>query len=229
MGWFGSNAADKASPYLEQIPGVAHEYMDPYVQQGQAASQQLPSHYDRLMNDPKGYLEEILQGYKPSSGYNYKAKNLMQSAQNSAAAGGFSGTNTDTQQQQELLNSLMGTDMQQYIENIMGIHNQGLTGTQGIADTGYKASSDLSDTLGNNLQTQGSLAYQGQAQKNSNMSALINSLIGGASYAAGGLPGAAAAQGGIQLFGGGNNSAGSQGLGGYDMGSAGGFPGMKRY
>jgi hypothetical protein len=194
MGWFGSNAANKASPYLEQIPGVAHEYMDPYVQQGQTASAQLPSHYDRLMNDPQGYLNEILQGYKPSAGYDYKSKNLMQSARNAAAAGGFAGTHNDTAQQQELLNSLMGSDMQEYINNIMNIHGQGLQGTQGLADTGYKASSNLSDTLGNNLQTQGSLAYQGQAQKNNNIQGLLQSLISGGAYGAGSA--------GIKLFGG---------------------------
>ena len=32
-----SNPSDAANPYLEQMPGVAHQYMDPYVNQGNRA------------------------------------------------------------------------------------------------------------------------------------------------------------------------------------------------
>ena len=221
---FGSSAASKAEPYLNQIPGVAHQYLDPYIQQGQQAGAQLPSHYDRLMNDPAGYLNEMLSGYKASEGYNNKSKNLLNTARNAAASGGFSGTEFDQNNQASLVNSLMSEDMQQYLENLMGIHGQGLAGNQGLAQRGYEASGDLGSALGQNLQTQGGLAFEDQNNSLNRGSALLNAIITAAGTAAGGPAGGAGAAALIKLFGGDKQqSTTGSGGGGYNMGSQGGF------
>ena len=57
-GLFGStkgNPANSAMPYLNQIPGIGHQYFDPYVQQGQQVAPNLQAQYGQLTNDPTGF------------------------------------------------------------------------------------------------------------------------------------------------------------------------------
>jgi hypothetical protein len=197
---FGSTQASKAQPYFNQAADVSHQYLDPYVQQGQATSQQLGSHNDMLMNDPQGYFSQILQGYKPSTGYDYQSKKLLQTAQNAASAGGYSGTPHDMRDQTELVNGLMGQDFQQYYNNIMGIHDQGLQGNQQIANQGYGASNELAQSLGNNLYSQGNLAYQNAGERDEMNSKLFQLALKAAGYGFGGVPGGMAADQAINLF-----------------------------
>ena len=67
--------------------------------------------------------------------------------------------------------------MQQYLQNVLGLYNTGLSGEEGIAGRGYNASSSLADLLGGGLNQQANLAFQGQQQQNTNKNALMNSLM----------------------------------------------------
>lgn len=147
-------------------------------------------------SNPVGYLNELLGQYEPSTGYQYRKNKLAGEASANAAAGGFRGTGGDTQRHLELINSLMGDDMQQFLANVLGIqqygqggqerqHGAGLAGYQAMADRGFNAAGSLADYLGSNLSQQAGMQFQGQAQKNANQAALINSLIGAGSQAFG--------------------------------------------
>lgn len=178
MAFFG-NPAKAAQGYLNQIPQLTHETYDPYIQQGQQAEQGLPDFYHMLMNDPQGYYNKMLSGYHPSTGYDYESKKLLQGAQNAAAAGGYGGTSFDIAGQNELNQALLGKDMQQYYQNVMGLQNQGLEGLQGLGNRGYESTNREFDALGNNLGSQATLAYQGQANQNNQWAQLLSALLGG--------------------------------------------------
>ena len=90
---------------------------------------------------------------------------MGQSAANSAAAGGMRGSPLDQYNQQDITNSLLNADMQKYLGNISGIYNQGLSGNQGLYNTGFNAASGMSGDIASILGSQGSAAYnasQGQ-------------------------------------------------------------------
>lgn len=179
LGLLGSkpNPAKEANKYLSQVPEAVKPYYEPYAEQGMQAYQQAGTQYDKLVNDPQGFFNEIMAGYKPSTGYDYKANKLMQTAQNAAAAGGFAGTEADQRQQAELINSLLGEDMYQYINSIMGLYGTGLQGLQNMGNTGYQASTGYGDIIGNTLGSQASLGYQGAAQNLSDQRGLQSALI----------------------------------------------------
>ena len=173
----GKNPADAAQPYLNQIPGVGHQYYDPYVSAGRDASSTTKSQYENLINDPQGFLDKIMQGYNPSSGFQFKKDQLQKALGGSAAAGGYAGTTGDQYMQGEGVDNLLSEDMQQYLQNVLGLYNTGLSGEEGIAGRGYNASSSLADLLGGGLNQQANLAFQGQQQQNTNKNALMNSLM----------------------------------------------------
>ena len=141
-----------ASNYLNQIPGVAQRHYQPYASEYGPAQQESRDVYGRMLDqysnpnvnfqnvsgeynkqamDPKAFLNEMQQGYSPSEGYKFKENRMGSAMRNTAASGGFAGTQYDQEQQGQLIKDLLGEDMQQYLQNVMGIKQGGLTGLEG--------------------------------------------------------------------------------------------------
>lgn len=192
----GSNPANAAMLYLNQIPGVGQQYYSPYIQAGQQAGQQAGNTYQQMVSNPNAFYEQLRSGYTPSEGYKYNEEKLRKAMQTAAAAGGFSGAKGDQEYQADMIRKLLGQDQQQYFENVLGLLGGGLSGQQHIADQGYQASGSLADLLGSTLATQGELAFQGQANKNKSkqdvLSLLASALGTGAGFMLGGPAGAMA-------------------------------------
>lgn len=211
------NPANSAMPYLNQIPGIGRQNLDPFIQRGQQAEGRAPAVYDQMYNEahnmpdlyqnnfpqeygsmaknPTEFLDNIMKSYKPSEGYKYKQGKLLGAARNSAASGGFAGTQYDQDQQANMVNGILGGDMQEFLNNILGIQGQGLQGQErqlagrergqerqmlgqqralamrganeeATAQRGFDAAQALADLLGNTASAQGGVAYQGQRQRN---------------------------------------------------------------
>jgi hypothetical protein len=152
------NPANNAAGYLDQIPGVGRQYLQDYIGQGREGESmargnydvmhdiyhtapdlyenpgidfnEAPPEYASMAKNPKAFVDEIMRGYKPSEGYKYKEKKLMDEARATAAAGGFVGTQADEARRAELLNGVLGGDMQEYLNNILGIQGAGLGGEE---------------------------------------------------------------------------------------------------
>lgn len=183
-----------ANKYLDQIPGVAHQGYDDYINQGKDASGKTKSQYEDMMNDPTGFMNKLMEGYKPSEGYQFQKEQLTKELGNTAAAGGIAGTPQDQMNQGQGVQKLLSGDMQQFLQNILGRYDKGLEGEQGIADRGYDASGKLTDALGGALNQQGGLAFNNAQQQNKNKSdmwSMFGKALGaGAGGILGGVPGA---------------------------------------
>jgi hypothetical protein len=201
MSWlsklFGGNDSpmDSANKYLDQIPGVGHQGYDEYINQGKDASGKTKTAYEDMLNDPTGFINKLMEGYKPSEGYNYQKEQLQKELGNTAAAGGIAGTPLDQENQGTQIQKLLSGDMQQFLTNVLGRYDTGLKGEEGIAGRGFDASKQLTDLLGGSLNQQGGLAFQDQQQKNQNKNdlwSMFGKALGtGAGFALGGPFGAA--------------------------------------
>jgi len=145
------NPANAAQPYLNQIPGVGHQYYDPYIQHGQ---------------NPGEFMNQLQQGYKPSDEYKFKSDELQKGMRAMGGAGGYGGTPYHQMQYGEQADKLLSGDMQQYLKNALGIYGQGLS-----------ASGSMADLMGSNLAQQGGLAFQGQQGQNQGRQALMSALM----------------------------------------------------
>lgn len=199
MGLFGGDAdpSAEANQYLDRIAPMEKGYYNPYIQKGNDAYDSISGSLGKMSSDPVAFLEELMKSYTPSRGYNLRRDEALRSAGNTAAAGGMRGSINDIDTESRLTDSLMGEDMQQWLQNVLGIQKEGMGGEQHIFDTGYDATRNLTSDLSNVLGTQGSLAYQGAASKNQSHSDLLSGLMkaaaGGAGFYFGGPAGAAAA------------------------------------
>ena len=201
-----SDPMQDANQYLNQIPGVGHQGYDPYINAGQDAGNRTKSHYESMLEDPTGFINKLMEGYKPSEGYNYQKELLNRELGNTAAAGGLARIISTRGKMEYGIQKLLSGDMQQFLQNVLGRYDTGLKGEEGIAGRGFNASQNLTDLLGSNLNQQGSLAFQNARQnnedRNSRWSTFGKALGAGAGFAVGGPAGATA---GYKLGGGSGN------------------------
>lgn len=217
-GWLGGRGSSggssgNAAQYLGQIAPMAKEQFNPYIERGHKSQDLASAKYDEMAANPMDYINQIISGYKPSEGYKFREQKALEAARNSAAAGGFSGTRNDQLQQAEMANGLLGQDMQEWLNNVLGIQGTGLAGQQHIADRGFNASQNLADLLAQGLGAQASLAYEDKKEKRANRQALFGGLANLAQMGLGGLAGGAggALGGGIGGILGGLGGGGSGG------------------
>lgn len=163
-----NNPARAAGKELGKIGGYGREAYNPFIQQGQSAMQQLGPQYGQMSGQPTDFYNQIIGQYKPSAGYQYKENKLNQLGHNTAAAGGYVGTQGDVQNRSEMISGLLGADMQEYLQNILGIQGSGQAGLQRQADTGFGASGALADYLGSAAGQQGAFNTFGRNEQNAN-------------------------------------------------------------
>lgn len=168
--------AKDANKYLDQIPGIGRQYYDPFINQGREAGNILKDQYGRML-DPSKFMDDIMKNYKMSEGATYKRDLLGKGIGSAAAAGGFAGTPEHQREYGSMADEIMSGDMQQYLENALGIHGRGISGEQDFYNKGFNASGSLADMIAGVLGSKSGLAYQSGQQKNMNEQALMQALM----------------------------------------------------
>lgn len=162
------NPADEANKYIGQIPGQVHPYFDPYIQAGQRSIPNLEEQYNQLLTNPSDKLGEFGQGYQQSPGFKFSLQQALQSVNGRAAAGGMAGSPQNNQQDMEVATQLSNQDYYNYLNHVMGLYGQGLSGEQGLYSGGQNASTNMANSIAQTLAQQGNLAFQGGRQQNQN-------------------------------------------------------------
>lgn len=181
----GKNAADAAMPYLNQIPGKANAYLQPYYQAGQRALPVLEAQYNELLHNPGQKYNQIGEQFQQSPGFKFALQQALQGAGHAAAAGGMAGSPEHEFQNMGIATNLGNQDYYNWLNGATGMYNQGLSGTQGLAGAGMQSGTNIANTIAQTLAQQANLAYQGQQQRNANQSGLIGGLLRGAGSALG--------------------------------------------
>lgn len=190
-----------AKPYYEQVPGQLHKAYDPYVNAGKGALDQTQNEYGellghrseledslmQLLQNPEGLYKNLTQNYTSSPGYEFAQKEAQRATGNAAAAGGYAGTPQHQRYAAEVSSGLASQDFDKYLSSILEMFMKGLSGTgnlyekglgglEDIRHEGYGASSELGQSLANNLMSQGNLAYEGAAARNKRASSIFSDL-----------------------------------------------------
>jgi hypothetical protein len=184
------NPADAGMKYLNQIPGTITPYYQPYINAGGDALSTLMGQYNSLLNNPGAAMNQMGQSFQQSPGYQFQVNQATNAANNAAASGGMLGTGAHQFNTANMVNNLANQDYYNWLSQTLGLFNQGLAGTQGINQMGYGASNELAQSLGNNLQSQAGMAYQGVANQNQMNADRYNRDMGNLGAIAGGFVGA---------------------------------------
>ena len=174
----GNNAGDAANQYYSQIPDILKQYLGPYADRGNAIYPQLQGHYDQLLNDPGALLNKLGQGYQQSPGYQFQLNQSLNAGNRASAAKGMLGSPMQQQQAQQTAGQLANQDFNQYLSGALGLYGKGLSGEQGIYNTGAGMSGNLGENLANALMSQGNLAYSNTTNQNQMNQQLLGMLLG---------------------------------------------------
>lgn len=162
----GKNPADVANKYLNQIPGQAGQYLNPYMQAGQGAMGSLQEQYGGLLDSPGQKLNDIGQNYQQSPGFKFALDQALAAGNRSASAGGMAGSPAAQQQNMQTATGLASQDYNNWMQNALGLYGQGLSGQQGMAQMGQQSAQSMQDMIAQQLAQQAQLGYAGQASKN---------------------------------------------------------------
>lgn len=190
MGLFGGgqdydNPSDDAMPYLDQVGPTADSQYNPYINLGKGSARMTaPVYAQRLMN-PQQAQADLMDGYEQSDAYIYNQKQLTDQQAGTAAAGGFTGTPYDQEQQAYTTAGLLSQDEADYYNRNKQLQDSSLNAGMHYFDTGFNATNSLADILVGNLNNQATLAYQGaawddqmKAQQRNNRNSLIGTSVG---------------------------------------------------
>ena len=182
----GRNPANSAMPYLNKIPGATSPYLSPYFEAGTRALPTAEYQYNNLIGNPGGKINEIGQQFHESPGFQFALQRALQGAGHAAAAGGMAGSPQHEEENMRIGTQLGNQDYYNWLGPAVGMYERGLSGEQGLATGGQQAGTSIADMIAETLAQQGSLAFQGQRQKNQNQNDLISTLLkgGGAALSA---------------------------------------------
>lgn len=172
------NPADEAMGPLNQIPGMMEKYYGGYRDAGMSMLPGLQQQYANLTGNPGGMINQMGEGYKQSPGFDFALKQALNSARQSAAAGGMAGSPMHEQESMDVASGLASRDYNQWLQNAMGMYGMGLQGQQGIFNTGYNASDSMAQQIAQALAAKSGLKYAGQAGENQRMQGAMGGLMG---------------------------------------------------
>lgn len=200
--FFTQNPANSAMPYFQQIPGVlnsaygpwmgqqAQQSLNPYLQNGQQAGNQLQGQYNSLLTNPTGMMNQWGSTYQSSPGYKWQVGQAGMAANNAAAAGGMAGSPAEQQGIASTVNNLANQDYWQYLNNAQNLYGMGLQGQQGMYGIGANAANNMYSTgaqmaneyaqnMSSNLMNEGALQYMGAQNQNQSLLGGLGSLGAG--------------------------------------------------
>ena len=171
------------SPYnaamnqFSQFTNKAENAQNPFLQAGQGA---IPGYQNWLnsMQDPSAFINNLMGNYQESPWAQYQQQQSVRAGTNAASASGLTGSTPFAQQLQQNASNISSQDMNQWLQNVLGINTQYGQGQEYLSGLGANAANQLSKTynqLGSNM---AEAAYGKEAGKQQNSSNLISGILG---------------------------------------------------
>lgn len=175
-GLFGGSG-DPYKQAMEQYQKWANEaknVQNPYLNAGQGA---IPDYQKWLesQKDPSKFINDIMGQYGESPWARYEQQQSMRAGENAASALGLLGSTPFAQQMQQNAMNISSQDMQNWLNNVLGINAQYGQGQQNMMGIGANAANALTNMYANLGQQMGEAAYGQKAGQNQDFG---NSLAG---------------------------------------------------
>jgi hypothetical protein len=166
------SAIDQYQKYGDKAANV----QNPFLQAGQGAIPQFQQ-WLQGMQDPSGFINHLMGQYQESPFAKYQQQQGMRSGTNAASAGGLIGSTPFAQQMQQNAQNISSMDMNQWLQNVIGINSQYGAGQQNLMSGGQNSANELSNLYGNMGVGMGNLSYGQQMAKNQDRSNMFGGLF----------------------------------------------------
>ena len=183
----GEQTLGGAEDYIKQMYQKGIGQLSPYEQAGRGA---LGDYMSALQayKDPTQLYSQIMSGYQQSPAAQFQEQQGMEQLQNVMGAQGLAGSGQEAKDVLKYSQGLSSQDMQQYLNNVLGMGQTYLGGMGGLGQMGYGAAGQMAGLgmqagqqvggLSEALANAQALAAQRQAQSASGMGGLLGGALG---------------------------------------------------
>lgn len=179
---FGGGEKKASKAQLKANAAAREQYntkMQPWIDRGNTAFGKYSGGLDKMEN-PGDFYDQIVQGYEPSKGFEFRQNKMLDTLANKAMATGTFGTGASQREMTDYINGILNEDLQRYIENYQGINNQYLEGEHGISNQGYEAGTNSALQNANFLNNEGKLKADMARAQSKGLTGMIGTLGTGA-------------------------------------------------
>lgn len=142
----------------------AANVQNPFLQAGQGAIGNYQN-WLHTMQNPAAFQNQLMNQYQESPYAKFQQQQAMRSAQNAGSASGMLGSSPLTMQEQQNASNISAGDMNNWMQNALGINTQYGQGQANMMGMGQNAANALTGLYGQEAQGMGEMAYgQGTAE-----------------------------------------------------------------
>ncbi len=178
-GLFGDSGKpyDKAMEQYQQWANKAQGVQQPYLNAGTGA---IGDYQEWLkgQKDPTKFINGLMGNYQESPYAHMLQQQAMNAANNAASASGMMGSSALMQQQMQNAGTIANEDMNQWLQNVLGINTQYGQGQQNLMTGGQNAANALTQLYSDMGGKMGEAAYGKESGKQND---LWNTIGGGLS------------------------------------------------
>jgi len=127
------------------LPGI-QQNLNPFITAGQNALPQWQNALNRMQN-PTDFMKEIFGTYQESPAAAFERKYGQEGITNAASASGMLGSGALMKSAADYNQALTSRDMQQFLQNALGINQQYMGGLQGLSGMGLQGATSYGDIL----------------------------------------------------------------------------------
>jgi hypothetical protein len=166
-------ATEQYNKYMNMGQGVQQPYLD-------AGKQGLGNYQDWLdkQKDPTKFINDLMGNYKESDYAHGLQQQAMNAGNNAASASGMMGSSALMLQQQQNAGQIASGDMNQWLQNVLGINTQYGEGQKDLKNGGQNSANALTDMYNNMGGKMGEAAYGKEAGKKNDFWNTIGGGIG---------------------------------------------------
>lgn len=170
-GFLGGAFGDSGKPYdaamnqYQDWANKAQKAQNPFLQAGQGAIGNFQNWLSTMQN-PSGFINNLMGQYQQSPWAKYQQQQAMRAGTNAASASGLTGSTPFAQQLQQTSANISNEDMQNWLQNVLGINTQYGAGNQSLIDTGANAANSLTSLYNDMGKNMAESAYGRQAGEN---------------------------------------------------------------
>lgn len=179
--FFGGLFSNSDAPYdaamnqYREWGQKAQDVQNPYMQAGQQAIPQYQQWLQGQQN-PSGFINNLMGQYQESPYAHYMQQQSIRAGQNAASASGLIGSTPFAQALQQNASNISSQDMNQWLQNVLGINTQYGQGQQNLIGTGQNSANALTNMYGNMGNNMASAMYNKENSRNNNQSNMFSGI-----------------------------------------------------
>jgi len=162
---------DAGAPYhdagkeLDKYLPQAQQYQQPFYDAGKNAIPEFQKWLQGMQN-PSQFINNAMSQYQESPYAQNLQRQSRQAGMNAASASGLTGSTPFSQQMQQNAGNIASGDMNQWLQNVLGVNSQYGAGQAGMVGMGQHSADELTNIMNEYMQNKAAMAYgQGSAEQ----------------------------------------------------------------